>query len=535
MKRMYTLAFSYLRHTTGAIALLFALMAPVVIGSVGMALDMAQAYLVQQRLSQALDAAALAAAASSGDEDVITQKVKDFFDVNYPEERLGLTFVPEVVVDGDEVTVTGHAQYNTWFLKLLGIETVDLFAKSIVQREVQGLEVALVLDNTGSMDSEDEDNNPSTTNITEADNIYALKVAATNFINIMFSNTSNPNFVRIGMVPYSNTVNVGRYGLGQNPDGSAYGDAFVTLPSGISYTTNRSSSSGWYGCVVEHKATNYNAAATHVSGSSGQLWRTGSGSGCNSATNCRGHGWAPNSTTNDPYDYDVLDTYEGPWDIYMFGKIISNNQQCTGTGYSSSRCSNCTGSSSRCASTYCYCGYSTPNTGCPYASVVPISSDQEFLLEQVEPDDDNLMRPDGNTLGNIGLAWGGRLISPEPPFEEGNPWDSDYWKKAVVLMTDGDNTENGTYSSYWFTSKSGMTEAKLDTRLAETCEALKEKGVLIYTVVFSDNGAVSLATQNLYQACATTEDQYLLATDQEALIDAFEQIARELSNLHIKG
>jgi Flp pilus assembly protein TadG len=207
---------TYIRQTSGAIAVVFALMAPVVIGGMGMGLDMAQAYLVQQRLSQALDAAALAAAASSSEGDVIRQKVLDFFDANYPEDELGIAFTPEVVINGDEVTVTGTAQYKTRFLLAIGIDAVDVNASTVVQREVQGLEVALVLDNTGSMATND--------------NIRSLKRAATSFINIMFNSTSNPNYVRIGIVPYSNTVNIGRYGLGQKPDGSTYGDGdvFVT-------------------------------------------------------------------------------------------------------------------------------------------------------------------------------------------------------------------------------------------------------------------------------------------------------------------
>ena len=53
----------YVRDTSAAIIILFAIMVPMLVGSAGMALDFAQAYLVKQRLSQAIDAAALAATA----------------------------------------------------------------------------------------------------------------------------------------------------------------------------------------------------------------------------------------------------------------------------------------------------------------------------------------------------------------------------------------------------------------------------------------------------------------------------------------
>jgi Flp pilus assembly protein TadG len=497
----------YAQDTKGTIAVAFGIMAPLLIGMVGMSLDYSQAYLVRSRLAQALDAAALAAAAYSADEAEIEQRVQDFFDANYPEAKLGFTFDPIVVVNGDEVHVTGNATYHTMFLKVLGITTIDVSASTTVVREIQGLEVALVLDNTGSMATND--------------NIGALKTGTENFINILFDNASDPDNVRIGMVPFANSIRVGRYGLGLNPDGTTYGDGtpFVTLPSGVSYTTNRSSSTGWYGCVVEHMDEGYDPAATHVANSYGQLWRSG--------TSWDGHGWDATINTNDPYDFDVLDNYEGPWDIYMFGKTINYDAACTGSGYSTSRCSNC-GGDTYCNSTYCYCRHSTPNQGCPYANIMPLNNDRDELLAHVDT-----MQPDGNTLGNIGMAWGYRVLSPEFPFEEAHEWDNFFWKKAVVMMTDGDNTENGTYSSFWFTGKNNMNVTKFNDRFAETCQALKDQGVAVYTITFTSG--ISDATKDYFRECATSEDQYYDAPTQEELIDVFETIARELSNLHIKG
>ena len=323
------------------------------------------------------------------------------------------------------------------------------------------------------------------------------------------------------MVPFANSIRVGRYGLGLNPDGTTYGDGtpFVTLPSGVSYTTNRSSSTGWYGCVVEHMDEGYDPAATHVANSYGQLWRSG--------TSWDGHGWDATVNTNDPYDFDVLDNYEGPWDIYMFGKTINYDAACTGSGYSTSRCSNC-GGDTYCNSTYCYCRHSAPNQGCPYANIMPLNNDRDELLAHVDT-----MQPDGNTLGNIGMAWGYRVLSPEFPFEEAHEWDNFFWKKAVVMMTDGDNTENGTYSSFWFTGKNNMNVTKFNDRFAETCQALKDQGVAVYTITFTSG--ISDATKDYFRECATSEDQYYDAPTQEELIDVFETIARELSNLHIKG
>ena len=72
----------YYRRTTGAIAIMFALFAPVLVGAAGMSIDYAQAYMMQQKLLQALDAAALAAAAAETEEAAIKVKVQKFLRVN---------------------------------------------------------------------------------------------------------------------------------------------------------------------------------------------------------------------------------------------------------------------------------------------------------------------------------------------------------------------------------------------------------------------------------------------------------------------
>lgn len=510
----------YIRNTAGAIAIMFALMAPVIIGSAGFALDYAMAYLVQQRLVQAVDSAALAGAAESTDASEIEARIKEFFKENYPPDKVGFAFEPEVDVVGDEVRVTGHARYYTNFVRILGIDELNINVKTIVARKVQGIEVVLVLDNTGSM---------ATNN-----NITSLKRAAQSFINIMFDNATRDEFVRIGLVPYSNSVRIGSYGLGKNPDGTQYrdGHVFVNKPNDVAVTTTQNASNGWYGCVVEHNGQNYNENATYVSGSYGQLWRSGA--------NWNGHGWDPTRTNNTAYPYDVFpdiadgeEEYGGLYDIYQYG---SADRVCTSSTYvctSTNRWGQCTAGYNQCNQYgYQYTKASRPNDGCPYAQIVPINSDRDFLLAQVNPNNYNVMYPHGNTLGNIGMVWGGRLISPAPPFTEGKSWESEYWKKAIVMMTDGDNTRDGTYSSLWDSSYHGYNVTTYNQRFEETCTNLKKLGVLIYTVTFTSG--INNNTKGYYKRCATSEDHYYDAPGQEDLERAFEKIARELSTLHIK-
>lgn len=486
MQKVMRFINSYCGNKGGAIAIMFALMAPVIIGSAGFALDYAQAYLVQQRLSQAIDAAALAGAASSDDEADIEAKVKEFFDINYPPEKLGVTFEPDVRVDGDKVYVTGQAYHATTFLRVLGIDKIDVGAATTVNREVRAIEVALVLDNTGSM---------STNN-----NIKKLKEAAQEFVSIMFDAARNDNLVKIGLVPYANAVRVGSYGLGKNPDGTQYGDGskFVNLPNGWTTTNNHNhtNQSQWFGCVIESNPD----------------------------------GWDHRSRINDPYPRDVLDNYEGPWDVYDFEYYNSNDYYTYNSNDTNMVCTR-----SRNRDCRKYFSYSQPATNCPYAQIVPLTSDREKLVDAIgDPNYSNDgMRAHGNTLGNIGMAWGARVISPEKPFTEGSDWDNLYWKKAIIMMTDGENTRDGNYSAYWRALNHQLDTTDFNNKFAETCEALKEKGVIIYTITFGDQYSISDNLQGYYRGCASSEEKYVHTDDPDVLVEIFQRIARELSILHI--
>ena len=162
--------------------------------------------------------------------------------------------------------------------------------------------------------------------------------------------------------------------------------------------------------------------------------------------------------------------------------------------------------------------------------ILPMTSDQDALLARIAE-----MEPQGNTAGNVGMLWGYRMISPEPPFTEGADWDSQDWDKAVIMMTDGANTiDSGSsgYSYYGPGAKNNMTVDKMNDRFVEICDTLKVNDVLIYTVTFYSN--IDEDTKDYYRQCATDESKHYDAPTQEELIEVFEKISRELSNLHIK-
>jgi hypothetical protein len=181
--------------------------------------------------------------------------------------------------------------------------------------------------------------------------------------------------------------------------------------------------------------------------------------------------------------------------------------------------------------TYTYTADSHPNNYCPVANLQPLTSDQDTLLADIQT-----MSPNGDTRGDIGLMWGYRVISPEAPFTEGSQWGDKNWRKAVIMMTDGMNTKDGTYAGDWFGSKNGISVTDYNDRFAEICTALKNQGVTVYTIIFGTDGQYpgpDDTTKQYYQDCASDSTKYFDSESNDALIAAFNTMADQLANLYL--
>lgn len=236
----------YCSAKSGAISIVFALSLTVIIASAGIATDLAIAYNAKNRLMGALDKSALAVGSSSGNEEELRGVMEKFFNANYPADTFGTPYnLTLTITNGNIIDVSASVSVETIFMAIFGKDTMDVSGESQVIRELAGIEAVLVLDVTGSM---------------RGTNIAALKTASTNFINTMFDEISDVEFLKIGIVPYADTINVGRYGIGLNPDGTYYDTGFVDNPATDEYVTPASNivygtgTNDWHGCVVERTA-----------------------------------------------------------------------------------------------------------------------------------------------------------------------------------------------------------------------------------------------------------------------------------------
>jgi hypothetical protein len=110
----------------------------------------------------------------------------------------------------------------------------------------------------------------------------------------------------------------------------------------------------------------------------------------------------------------------------------------------------------------------------------------------------------------------------------------------MILMTDGINTmSDNIYTAYgWLsdghlgtTSSESTARATLNAKTKTICDAMKAKGILIYTIVFG-NGS-DTTSKNLMKNCASETDFYFFSPSTEALKTAFKAIGDSLSKLRV--
>jgi Flp pilus assembly protein TadG len=218
------------RRREGNVAMIVGLFAiPLVIAG-GIATDVGRAYLVKVRLGAALDAAALAVGSETNQTAAqMSTDLQNYFTANYPSTALGNNVTVTPVPAGADLSATtvnyqAQATVPMLFMPLIGINSITV-SVTAQTKKTTGLEVAIVLDNTGSMLCGPNDGAPnysnatcgngvvaSDTTCTNANNtsrICTLINAATQFVNTLTSAINSAQQLYIAVVPYVTAVNIG--------------------------------------------------------------------------------------------------------------------------------------------------------------------------------------------------------------------------------------------------------------------------------------------------------------------------------------
>ena len=192
----------FVKSERGNVAMMAGIAAIPLVITGGSAIDYERAVNAKIQLYASLDSAALYAASLTDTTDAaLTTKAQIYVQQNYKNNTDATLSGFAIKNNGTTVTATANVQLHNYFMSMVGYPTTTVAAGSTVSKMGINLEVSLVLDNTGSMNS----TNPQTGNSAIAD----LKTSAVKFVNMVMPATQGLFYTKIAAIPYNNSVNLG--------------------------------------------------------------------------------------------------------------------------------------------------------------------------------------------------------------------------------------------------------------------------------------------------------------------------------------
>lgn len=575
---------------SGGVAIIFGLMIVPMFMLGSFALDYSRGMSVQQQLQNAADAAALAAKGSGDDAQTAAQAAADAYAKANARKLNGATLRPiSVTATSDGMRVELSADLPTTVSNVFGIASLEIAAASESVSATGDIEVALVLDNTGSMSGSMDE----------------LKTGAKDLVEAVFATSKSPGKVKMAVVPYVGTVNIGN-----QPEQMAWMD------------TNANGS--WHGIGIEGRSFGYEPGCVYGPGGGGPI-DPGSGThgflenairkfasavgsvlgvaparaasasdvpapyvfwpDCWAANplkmnmfdtfsripNAGWKGcvmarteWGDRDVSDEAPDPSEPDTLFVPWlwpDTIDMSAIASSwdpslesvndylpdrldlrdaqfpkfTDPWIGWGHWNWL------KYRNVAATIDEDGPDTlgPNKACP-DPVLPLTA----VKAQIEQKIDRLSHWNGSGTNTAeGVAWGMRVLTPGAPFTEGS--SDPATQKVMVLMTDGvnniDPTNDDSILSHWSTygyladgrvqpqSYDGFRQ-HTNARMQKACQFAKDANIEVYTVAFN---VTEEATLGLLRQCATKPPYAYSASTANELVEAFRSIGKSLTELRL--
>ena len=189
---------SFLGQEHGSAMGLMAFSVLTLAAAAGLAIDAGRGYLIKARLSEAVDAAALAGgrALSEDSAEPIRAQIEKYFQANFPESYLGVGPAQtkiEVSDGGNEIRVSAAVTVPTTLLSAFNIKGYDVSASATVSRTLRSLEIALVIDNSKAMNGK---------------RMKQVKAEAESFLDLLFGGKDAGEGLNVAVVPFTARANV---------------------------------------------------------------------------------------------------------------------------------------------------------------------------------------------------------------------------------------------------------------------------------------------------------------------------------------
>ena len=517
------------KDDAGVTSIIFGIVFAVLLFSIGLGIDYTRAVTEKLEEQAALDAAILAAAHQLGKSDEATKGeavARAFFQENLKASSTATIKDIQFDAANGKVDASAGMSLATHILKVFGFEQIDIGVSASVAKGDGTVEVAMVLDNSGSMSGSYIDD---------------LKVAAQSLSDLVLdSNDITADKVQIGLIPFAASVNVGSANasatwIDTGAQSSIHSENFDQVKSRFDLFSELGQS--WAGCV-EARPFPYDIDDT-----------------------------APNSGASDtlfvpmfaPDEPDNVNASEAGYSNYSNNYISDFGGDCPTPTYTCRRRNSKTGECTRWkvdpisvtdaqARTCKYNGASItggsgPNYMCTTTPIQPLTANETTISDAI-----TALGAGGYTNIAEGVAWGWRVLSPGEPYTKGREYTDEKNKKFLIVMTDGQNVYSAKsdhnlsrYGARGYASQGrlGTTYSEagyrtsVDTKTQSTCTAAKAEGVIVYTIAFRLESDAN--TTALLRSCATSDDHFFPASNGSALIQSFQNIGREISNLRVSG
>jgi Flp pilus assembly protein TadG len=162
--------------------------------------------------------------------------------------------------------------------------------------------------------------------------------------------------------------------------------------------------------------------------------------------------------------------------------------------------------------TYCKTGNS------PYLQpIMPLSYDWSAIKTRI-----GNMAPTGMTNQAIGMAWAWMSLTQSVPLNAPAKDPNYTYKDAIILLSDGLNTEDRWYSN----------ASQIDARQRILCDNAKNAGVTVYTVQVNTHTPAD-PTSAVLQYCASGPQNFFMVTSASQTAAVFSSIGTSLSKLRV--
>ncbi len=567
-----------LRSQQGNVAVITAAMIIPLIGLVGGGVDYSRFFLVKARLQQACDAGSLA-----GRKAMVTQETfnnqsertaTDFFDSNFETGLFGSYDLERNFTEtGGVVTGTASVKIDNTLLRIFEMEDFEVSTSCQSQLDAGSADIMFVLDTTGSMTTTDGGGG--------ATRMAGLRAAVVDFSTEVEASSAPGSVIRYGFVPYSSNVNVGgllqRDWLSDNVrvQGRVATPRVVTEAVDQGGWQRQCTGSGWRRTCRDVWVSNWQNVTrtipewryqpvvysnTGLRGNNGGFAspnamsltvQNGNYSG-NLPTNrtVRWNGCIEEAQTqeitdfNNPPDLDDLpdmDIHHVPtagdedtqWkmqvrDLYYYrairidggGNLVGGwdiNNVTSQNNFVRFSDLNSTGSAAACP------------TAARALATMTTANVQTYA---------NSLNPVGGTYHDIGLVWGGRMLSrtgiQAANFTASAP-------RHMIFMTDGITSPNELIISAYGMEpldrrRGAYTDAtmtaQINGRIDMICDQIRNDGIQLWVVAFGSEVLGDTNTQNRLRACASP-DSYFEAANNAALRTTFKTIASRVADLRL--